>query len=45
MNVVIALVILIVLFASLIPMMGLRRKREERQQDLCKQNDDGVLMV
>lgn len=46
MNVVIALLIVIVLAAILIPMTGLRRKNETREQkEMRKQNDEGVLMV
>jgi hypothetical protein len=45
MNVVIALMILILLAVILIPMLGLRRKSEARQQEICKGNDEGVLMV
>jgi len=46
MNVVIALLIVIVLAAILIPMTGVRRKNETSEQnEMCKQNDEGVLMV
>jgi len=45
MNVVIALLIVILLTVILIPVMGLRRKNEARQQTIRKQNDEGVMMV
>lgn len=44
MNVVIALLIVILLAAILIPVLGLRRKSEAKPT-ICKQSDEGVLMV
>jgi hypothetical protein len=45
MNVVIALLIVMLLAAILIPLVGLRRNSEARQQEVCKGKDEGVLMV